>query len=150
MENPASNTEDCWREFIGQRLKGLVINPESRTLVFEDGRGLTVHHAGSYWITPVLDVTRAIEERRQHLRRIERDLQDVLLLAGEPPTAVDAVREDAGLPIVTIRDKTASSYSETVRWPREDADVVSPSVKTDRSGLVQEEHKEGGARRHDG
>ncbi len=33
---------------------------------------------------------------------------------------------------------------------REDADVVSPSVKTDRSGLVQEEDEEGGARRHDG
>lgn len=95
MGNPASNTNDCFREFIGQRVKGLVMAADSRTLVFEDGRGLTVHHNGSFWVTAKQEVDRAIEERRQHLRHVEREIQDVLALSGEPPPPVDAVREDS-------------------------------------------------------
>lgn len=58
MGNPASNTRDCYREFVGQRLIGLVFDalPVRRrdiargtvTMIFEDGRGLTIGSNGSY------------------------------------------------------------------------------------------------------
>ncbi len=82
MGNPASNTDDCFRECIGHQVKGILIEAESRTLVLDDGRGLTISHNGSYWIASAADLTHAIAKRRQHLRHVEREIQDVIALAG--------------------------------------------------------------------
>jgi hypothetical protein len=83
MGNPTSNTNDCFREFIGQRVKGVILTAENRMLVFEDGRALTVHHNGSYWVSNAVDVSFALAERRRHLQTVEREIRDLLTLAGE-------------------------------------------------------------------
>src|SRR5690348_14170268 len=88
----ASNTHDCFRAFIGQRCVGVMfdalpvnrrdIASGTKTLVFEDGRGLTVAANGSYWIESAEDVGRAVSQRREDLARMQLDLVEVLSLAG--------------------------------------------------------------------
>jgi len=90
---PASNTKDCFREFVGKRIKGVLFDalPWSRldlaagtkTLVFEDGRGLTVASNGSFWIDSADDVKIAIDRVKRELKANQRDVKDVLKLAGE-------------------------------------------------------------------
>ena len=74
MGNPASNTDDCFREFIGLRVKGAVMLRDSRLLIFEDGRGLVVHHNGSFWVRSKEDVAREVSLRRRHLEDVQREM----------------------------------------------------------------------------
>lgn len=86
---PASNTKECFSEFIGQELIGLLFDafghdPRGcKTLVFEDGRGLTISSNGSYWIEPVEEIQRAVKKRRRELDRTRGEIEQVLRLAGE-------------------------------------------------------------------
>lgn len=87
---PASNTLDCFHEFVGQRLVGLTLGrtpsgSEVRTLVFEDGRGLSISSNGSYWVSPAEVVRCRIDEMRDELERTRRDIERVLALSGEVP-----------------------------------------------------------------
>lgn len=92
MGNPASNTFDCFREFVGKKVVGVLqgalpvgrrdIASGTKTLVFEDGRGLTVASNGSYWIDSKEDVDRAVSEVTEELEKLRRDTEDVLRLAG--------------------------------------------------------------------
>lgn len=92
MSSPASNTRECFREFVGQRMKGLLfdvfpmhrhdLSGGSKTLVFEDGRGLTIASNGSYWIESAADVLRAVEIRQAELDARKADIAEVLALAG--------------------------------------------------------------------
>ena len=88
---PASNTRDCFREFVGQRLVGLLFDAlpvyrddlarGTKTMLFEDGRGLTFGDNGSYWIDSAADVKRAVDRRLGELRRTEADIREVLAAA---------------------------------------------------------------------
>jgi len=88
----AANTKDCFREFTGQRLAGVIFDalPLSRrdiaagtkTLIFEDGRGLTISSKGSYWIDSAADVKAAVGMVRRRISDTQEDLFGVLELAG--------------------------------------------------------------------
>jgi hypothetical protein len=89
----ASNTKDCFREFVGQRVKGLLfdalpngrdnLSSGTKTIIFEDGRGLTIAGNGSFWIDGPDEINLAIKRSKAELKRISRDLSDVLALAGK-------------------------------------------------------------------
>jgi len=88
----ASNTRDCFRAFVGQRLVGLLFDacPAHRKdlsagnvhLIFEDGRALTISNKGSYWIETAEDIRAAVARKEGELRQTERDLQEVIAAAG--------------------------------------------------------------------
>ncbi len=89
---PAANTHACFSEFIGRKVVGTLFNalPVSRrdiaagtkTLVFDDGRGLTIASNGSYWIESADEVRRAVEVRERELLTTQTELAGVLSLAG--------------------------------------------------------------------
>lgn len=91
----ASNTRECFREFIGQSLKGMIFNvlplrrcdlsKGTKTMIFEDGRGLTIAGNGSYWIDSKADVDAAIEELLFEFKRNQADLAGILAIAGVKP-----------------------------------------------------------------
>jgi len=93
MKMAAANTRSCFSEFIGQSVVGVIFDalpPSNRdvargtkTLIFDDGRGLTFASNGSYWIDNADDVRRAIRRREQELRATESELVGVLALAGK-------------------------------------------------------------------
>ena len=85
LRMPASNTFDCFREFIGQKVLGVFQNPKSgeKTLVFEDGRGLTFSGQSTYWVTSAGDITLAVFHMRKDLEKLSKDLKDVIKLAGD-------------------------------------------------------------------
>lgn len=89
---PAANTKECFSEFIGQKVVGVLFDavPVSRmdlaignkTLIFEDGRGLTISSKGTYWIETAEDIAAAARKTARHLRDVEKHLAGVLDLAG--------------------------------------------------------------------
>lgn len=91
----AANTQRCFSEFIGQRVIGVIFNalPVARrdiaagtkTIVFEDGRGLTISSTGSYWIDSADDVRRATDAKARELETVAREIKSVLDLAGATP-----------------------------------------------------------------
>ena len=100
-ESIASNTRECFRTFIGQRLVGLIFDAEypistftAKVLVFEDGRGLVLLDNGAHCVIGKEDVTRAIEAQRVKLRAAQADIEEVLRLAGalEQPLVLAAGR----------------------------------------------------------
>jgi hypothetical protein len=90
---PASNTKDCFREFIGMKLKGVLFDAlpigniglakGTKTLIFEDGRGLTISSNGSYWLENENDIKRAVGSKKKELDVVMKEIQDVLSTAGE-------------------------------------------------------------------
>lgn len=89
----ASNTHDCFREFVGQRLTGLLFNAlpvnrmdiagGTRSMIFEDGRALTMASNGSYWIDSAEEVQRAVARKQRELETIEREIREVLAVAAQ-------------------------------------------------------------------
>lgn len=88
----ASNTKECFRECVGMRIKGVLfdalplrrpdLSAGSRTLVFEDGSGLTIAANGSFWREPAREIDRAIDEMRAKLEANKALIQDTLTAAG--------------------------------------------------------------------
>lgn len=93
----ASNTFECFRECIGLRVVGVLkdalpvnrrdLNRGTKTLVFEDGSGLTVASNGSYWRESKEQIDRAIAVRKRELDALQTDVRDVLETAGAMPGA---------------------------------------------------------------
>jgi len=89
---PASNTKDCFRECVGKKIKGVLFDAlpvgdrhiaiGTKTLVFDDGSGLTITSGGAFWIESATEIGRAIEIKRSELEDNRRDIQDVLVAAG--------------------------------------------------------------------
>lgn len=87
-----ANTHACFSEFIGQKVVGTLFNalPASRrdiaagtkTLVFEDGRGLTIASNGSYWVDSADEVQRAVGIRERELKATQGELAGLLEMAG--------------------------------------------------------------------
>lgn len=90
----ASNTKDCVRDQIGKRIVGVLFDAlplsdrrlaaGNKTFVFEDGSGFTFSSSGSFWEERADDIKRAVNRQRERLEANQRDLQDVLDLAGDP------------------------------------------------------------------
>ncbi len=88
----SANTFDCFRECVGKKVVGVLNGaiPTSRrdlaagtkTLVFDDGTGLTIASNGSYWTERKDEIERAIRIQKAKLEANERDIQDVLTVAG--------------------------------------------------------------------
>jgi hypothetical protein len=93
---PAANTRDCFTKFIGQRVVGVLFDalPTNRrdiaagtkTLIFEDGHGLTIASNGSYWVAIPGDVRRAVDAKSRELTATQEEMRGVLALAGGPDT----------------------------------------------------------------
>ena len=90
-----SNTDECFSICVGRRVVGVLfgalplsnaaIARGTRTLVFEDGYGLTISNKGTYWTETKDDVARAIARKRDELGRTQRELEQVLQLADSCP-----------------------------------------------------------------
>lgn len=88
----ASNTRECFTETIGRRVVGVLFdalpvgNPSLRsgnkTLVFDDGTGLTFSSNGTFWRESASDVRRAASQRADQLRGVEAELAEVLEVSG--------------------------------------------------------------------
>jgi hypothetical protein len=89
----SANTKDCFRECIGRTVVGVLfdalpvnrrdIAAGTKTLVLDDGRGLTIASNGSFWIDSAEEVARAIRSKRQQLAATQSELEGVLELAGD-------------------------------------------------------------------
>jgi hypothetical protein len=89
---PASNTRDCFRYLIGREVKGVLFDalPVNRrdpaagtkTLILDNGEGLTVTSKGTYWIDAAEDVAQAIRAKKRELVQLSEELQRVLEAAG--------------------------------------------------------------------
>jgi hypothetical protein len=87
-----ANTHACFEEFIGQKVIGCLFGamPWNRsdmgdgckTLVFEDGRGLTISSTGSYWVESASEVKAAVVREACRLKETKRQIKGVLDLAG--------------------------------------------------------------------
>lgn len=99
----ASNTHDCFREFLGQKLTGLLfgalplgradLSSGTKTLIFADGRGLTISSHGAYWIDSADEIHRAVMHRR---REISQSLGELHLQLDEIPLALEGAATDGG------------------------------------------------------
>ena len=79
-----SNTPDCFRTFIGCRVKGMLRDRDGYMLVFECGWALafnTLH--GSYWVESSEEVKIKLRESEQILRNLQEETKNILALAGE-------------------------------------------------------------------
>lgn len=87
-----SNTLDCFRYCVGKTVKGVLFNAlplrrrdlsrGSKTLIFNDGTGLTISSSGSFWIDSAEDVRLAIKETKDRLEVNQKELSEVLELAA--------------------------------------------------------------------
>lgn len=89
-----ANVRDCFTGCVGRTVVGVLFDalpvnrPElasgSKTLVFDDGMGLTVRGT-AFWVDSAADVQRAIGHRAAELERATAELQAVLALASGGP-----------------------------------------------------------------
>lgn len=78
-----SNTKECFRTFIGQRMTGYFLKDGDSFLLFDDGRALVIHHeTGAYWVVGAQEVQRDLDAVAGELQRQTDDLRNVLDLAG--------------------------------------------------------------------
>lgn len=90
-----SNTRGCFSCCIGRRVVGVLFDAlplgrrdlaaGNKTLVFEDGYGLTIATRGSYWTESKSDIAQAIDRKKAELDQTSAELKDVLELAGRYP-----------------------------------------------------------------
>lgn len=85
-----ANTKDCFDTFLGLTVKGVLfgglqgLEGDTKTLIFEDGRGFTFCSTGAYWVTSRAEVERAVRKAQQELEATDKRLREVLDLAGVP------------------------------------------------------------------
>ena len=92
----ASNTKDCFRECVGKHIRGVLFDalpagrsdlaPGTKTLIFEDGTGLTISSNGSFWLENEREIEHAIEEHRAKLSQLKNEIEEVITVAtGRAP-----------------------------------------------------------------
>lgn len=132
-----SNTTDCFREIIGLKVQGLLFNalpvnrpdlqPGNKTIVFEDGTGLTISSNGSYWRESRQDIELAARQRRKELDALERETREVLALAGQlrqnRPQQSSDTEEPAIGPLPT-RLRLRFRCPDTIRTEDPDDEVI--------------------------
>lgn len=80
----ASNTQQCFQECVGLKVVGVIYNalPRHRrdlaqgnkTLIFDDGTGLTISDRGSFWREPVDEIRAALNARMSDLTEAQATL----------------------------------------------------------------------------
>lgn len=81
-----ANHPDCFRAFIGTRLRWYFAKGCDTYLIFEDGRALVIHHkTGAYWVATANDVNRELAFEVARLSAETAALANVLTLAGVDP-----------------------------------------------------------------
>jgi hypothetical protein len=88
----ASNTRDCFCACVGKRVKGVLfdaipvgredLSSGTKTLIFEDGSGLTIASNGSFWLDSVEQIQRAILRKLKELEVMDDEIKEVLEAAG--------------------------------------------------------------------
>jgi hypothetical protein len=87
-----SNSQDCFRVCIGRKVIGVLfdalpigtreLRAGSKTLIFEDGYGLTISSHGTFWTESADNIRRAIRERESELAAASNEHREVLKLTG--------------------------------------------------------------------
>jgi hypothetical protein len=87
-----ANTKDCFRDLIGRRIIGVLfdalpsggtgVRVGNKTLILDDGTGFTFHSSGSFWQETKEAIDRAIDRQIGELRAAQRDIEEVLAVAG--------------------------------------------------------------------
>lgn len=87
-----SNTNECFETFFGQELRGVLygelplgspaIAARCKSLIFEDGRALTICTNGSFWVEHKTDVDMALRNLQMRLAKTQGELREALKLAG--------------------------------------------------------------------
>lgn len=87
----ASNTKDCFRACVGKRITGLLfdtlplnrtdLSAGSKTIIFDDGSGLTIASNGSFWLESENEVARGIKSKKRALELVKQDIREVVDLA---------------------------------------------------------------------
>lgn len=78
-----SNTKDCFRYCVGKTVRGVLFSGNGdKTLILDDGTGLTINSHGAYWITSKGNVDIAIRDRLATLEQNKRDIEEALQAAG--------------------------------------------------------------------
>jgi hypothetical protein len=81
----ASNSRECLESFIGARLTGVLLDAYAdasyKTLIFDDGRGLTFSGEGAFWAESKEGISRAIARRKAELKKTQIELEKMLKLA---------------------------------------------------------------------
>lgn len=90
--NVASNTRDCFSTWIGCKVVGVLfdampprrkdLSGGTKTLIFEDGYGLTISSHGTFWVEKPDDIQWALREKRRELEATGAELESVLEAAG--------------------------------------------------------------------
>lgn len=93
-----SNTPDCFRDCVGRQVTGVLfdtfplgrydLSGGTKTLIFDDGYGLTISSNGSYWIENPEDVQRGLARKQRELMQIDADLIEAVRYAGAAQSGV--------------------------------------------------------------
>jgi hypothetical protein len=88
----ASNSRDCFKECVGKKVTGVLfdafpirridLSSGSKTLIFDDGSGLTVASNGSFWTETAKDVKWAVDARIRELSDVKTEIAAALSVAG--------------------------------------------------------------------
>ena len=80
-----SNTEDCFRTFVGKKLIGYFRKGGDSYLVFSDKRALVFHHeTGAYWVATADDVGREVDIIAQELQELKKSVAALALTGLQP------------------------------------------------------------------
>jgi hypothetical protein len=87
-----ANTLECIEEFKGQALRGVLTGnrknaitgvTSTKTLIFEDGRGLTFSSNGSYWTESAEEIAERVKKIVGELERAGESARRTLEAIGE-------------------------------------------------------------------
>ena len=82
-----SNTDEVFRTFIGERIKGILhgldFGHNKVILVFECGWGLCFNSNGSHWTERPEDIERLKQTTKEKVDNLLKESRDILKLAGE-------------------------------------------------------------------
>jgi hypothetical protein len=87
-----SNTQECFRICVGRKVVGVMfdalpigrmdLRAGNKTLIFEDGEGLTISSRGTFWTETKRDIFVAVREREAELASVTNEHTEVLRLTG--------------------------------------------------------------------
>lgn len=93
----ASNTEECLLELRGRTIVGVLMNAthattsqSTRTLLLDDGTGITWNERGAFWRESANDVKRVLDARIKELEKTQDALSRMPEHAGAVAPAAHA------------------------------------------------------------
>ena len=88
IHNTTANTDECFRTFIGCKVKGLVREvtfdgEHANILVFDCNWGLAFNSNGSHWSVNPEKVLSLIRKARKELENNKQELENIYKLSGK-------------------------------------------------------------------